>query len=858
MAAPDVQAMNINTDNARDASLNNLDEEDCAYLLKSLELDAFSSVVNAMRAQGMLTEYKEILLDHLKSALFISDSFYKAEIRRATDDDVLSRIAQTLNPSYDTYTEWCSAGGVQFPASFGNIPLYDEQDLEGLDVADQLLKLANSHNSAIDNAETALLELIELPKAPFVPEKLRAILRETESIAEERTDFPLRAESPAVKKQSISSTAKRGRKAHNDGSPTFSSETVFTDDEKHDRQCAIAFEQGGINADGVQITEKESDEVIPVAENISAVINAEQKSDQNTDTGAVEVDSMVCGDGGFVLPPRPSSVLSPPAVTPSSFSAAAVPLQRPTIMHPNKIDTKKGSFGSDEADVMASEEDKPKRRRSKPRDNASCVCARVLPFIFEAVAPGQKVKPPRGNPDRRTAKRASPTSAPAFASSAQLTNSSSNGVMPQPLFSTSVPSSSRSIPLLPSTPSPMSRLHSATSQHAPSSPGLLIKRARTTSANGEQGSSSESGGIVYARSLVSASNINKGQTSGPRTYMRPATATKFFVSSSQAASAYSNPARPYYGNPSAAAMGITVRGATLGGGVTTTSVSAPSSISEKLPHSPQNGQLGEVQHMVGHDYSTTAPVLLPASHQQIKTLRRSSFSSTKPGYAIGGSFPTRMAPVVNGVSQGSAGAHAQLLQSSLGPSTHGTTPIGSHSAIPSPSSASGRLSAFSAACSQSSMHLSAHQTLNHSHPSGDALAAANPILQDEQGGNIEETFAMVERMNDDAAMTGGEAGSSLSEGVRLECDEVMIPEQRCVITTIGSTSIAPHRLNHHIAHTSSISPRGQSLSLMVDYAGEDEIMPRGHRLIPQEYVNAVMHHDGHDTVGLVPTGQCIR
>lgn len=36
MAAPDVQTMNINTDNARDASLNNLDEEDCAYLLKSL------------------------------------------------------------------------------------------------------------------------------------------------------------------------------------------------------------------------------------------------------------------------------------------------------------------------------------------------------------------------------------------------------------------------------------------------------------------------------------------------------------------------------------------------------------------------------------------------------------------------------------------------------------------------------------------------------------------------------------------------------------------------------------------------------------------------------------------------------
>lgn len=62
---------------------------------------------------------------------------------------------------------------------------------------------------------------------------------------------------------------------------------MFTDDEKHDRQCAIAFEQGDINADGVQITEKESDEVIPVAENISSMINAEQKSDQNMDAVSV-------------------------------------------------------------------------------------------------------------------------------------------------------------------------------------------------------------------------------------------------------------------------------------------------------------------------------------------------------------------------------------------------------------------------------------------------------------------------------------------------------------------------------------------------------------------------------------------
>ncbi|KHN75982.1 Protein EMSY [Toxocara canis] len=831
MTAPDVHSECTSTDNVRGISTADLDEEDCAYLLKSLEVDAFSCVVNAMRAQGMLTEYKELLLDHLKSALFISDSFYKSEIRRAAHNDVLCRIAHTLNPSYDTYTEWGSIGNVPCPPLFSETPLYDEHDVEGLDVADQLLKLANSHNSTIDSTEAALLELIDLPKTPFVKwQKLRAILRETESSAEERVDVSISSDNsvhsvPMLNKMSNATLGKRGRKARVDSSRPPKCEVLTTEDEKQERYISATIDQDDLHMDGASRTEKKGAEM-STADGVPSMICQEAKLEQNS---AVEMDGVVGGGDGFVVH-RPPGVLSPPVAPPSSFSAVGATLPRSTaaILRPTKLDKKKSTSYDEQGDITGAEEEKPRRRRSKPRDNASCVCARVMPFIFEAVGPGQRGKPPRGNPDRRTAKRPSPTSAPAFSSSAQMVNATVAGLptMPQQFFSR-----------------------------------LLIKRARTTSASGEQCSPSENGAIVYARSLVSASSLAKAQLPAPRTYMRPGTATKFFVSSSQAASAYSNPTRPYYGNPSAAAMGITVRGSALGNGLTAAGASASTAIPEKLSHSPQNGQIGEVQHMAGHDYSTQAPVLVPAAHQQLRTVRRQSFSSAKSGYAVSGSSAVRLvAPVANSLNQGSsAGNHGQqLLQATIGPSSHRpASSQSSHSPLPSPSGAPTRLSAFSMSCIQ---HMTAaNQGIAQMQETADALADVNSILPD-QASRAEDTNEMVKRMDEDETAPDVERGSSISEGVRLECDEVMIPEQRCVVTALGSGPITANHLSHHITpHSASISQRVQPMSLVVGYAdGEEEAVARSHRLIPQEYVNGVIQHDGHDTVGLVPTGHCLR
>ncbi len=83
------------------------------------------------------------------------------------------------------------------------------------------------------------------------------------------------------------------------------------------------------------------------------------------------------------------------------------------------------------------------------RGNASCTCARVLPFVFPPAPAGQqKMKPPRGNPDRRTAKRPSPTTAPVFAS------------MPNVSTGANASSVLRSVPLSPSTQqSSLARVH---------------------------------------------------------------------------------------------------------------------------------------------------------------------------------------------------------------------------------------------------------------------------------------------------------------------------------------------------------------------------------------------------------------
>ncbi|GFU07083.1 BRCA2-interacting transcriptional repressor EMSY [Nephila pilipes] len=84
-------------------------DDECKKILRSLELEAYSSIVTAFRAQGTLTKDRKKMLLELCSALSISMERHRAEIRRAVNDEHLNTIAERLfGPN--TATEWAIEG----------------------------------------------------------------------------------------------------------------------------------------------------------------------------------------------------------------------------------------------------------------------------------------------------------------------------------------------------------------------------------------------------------------------------------------------------------------------------------------------------------------------------------------------------------------------------------------------------------------------------------------------------------------------------------------------------------------------------------------------------------------------------
>lgn len=64
------------------------------YFFLIAELESYSNVVGAFRAQGILNENKLKILKDLRQAFHISDERHKAEIRRVVNDESLSTIAK--------------------------------------------------------------------------------------------------------------------------------------------------------------------------------------------------------------------------------------------------------------------------------------------------------------------------------------------------------------------------------------------------------------------------------------------------------------------------------------------------------------------------------------------------------------------------------------------------------------------------------------------------------------------------------------------------------------------------------------------------------------------------------------------
>ena len=78
------------------------------FFLKIKELEAYSSVVSAFRAQGDLNARKTQALKELETLFRISPDRHKAELRRALNDEKLHTIAKRLSHGECIASEWTS------------------------------------------------------------------------------------------------------------------------------------------------------------------------------------------------------------------------------------------------------------------------------------------------------------------------------------------------------------------------------------------------------------------------------------------------------------------------------------------------------------------------------------------------------------------------------------------------------------------------------------------------------------------------------------------------------------------------------------------------------------------------------
>ncbi|PNF25978.1 hypothetical protein B7P43_G06364 [Cryptotermes secundus] len=89
--------------------LLDMTRDECKRILRRLELEAYSSLVSALRAQGELSKEKRKLLQDLASTLNISMERHRAEVRRAVNDEKLATIAEHI-AGPNTSTDWAIEG----------------------------------------------------------------------------------------------------------------------------------------------------------------------------------------------------------------------------------------------------------------------------------------------------------------------------------------------------------------------------------------------------------------------------------------------------------------------------------------------------------------------------------------------------------------------------------------------------------------------------------------------------------------------------------------------------------------------------------------------------------------------------
>lgn len=91
------------------AEVMDITRDESKRILRRLELEAYSSIISAFRAQGELSRTKKKILQDLGTQLSISTERHRAEVRRAYSDDRLAIVAESIYGA-GSCAEWAAEG----------------------------------------------------------------------------------------------------------------------------------------------------------------------------------------------------------------------------------------------------------------------------------------------------------------------------------------------------------------------------------------------------------------------------------------------------------------------------------------------------------------------------------------------------------------------------------------------------------------------------------------------------------------------------------------------------------------------------------------------------------------------------
>lgn len=142
-----------------------LTEDECARFLRQLELEAYAAVISALRAQGDLSKEKKALLAEICACFGIGEDRYKAEIRRAVNDEKLSTIALHISNN-ESSIEWIKEGRRLIPLP--NRPLEITAYMEE---ADRVAEIIAKENAALPESTVGFRSFTKKQNQETVPPK---------------------------------------------------------------------------------------------------------------------------------------------------------------------------------------------------------------------------------------------------------------------------------------------------------------------------------------------------------------------------------------------------------------------------------------------------------------------------------------------------------------------------------------------------------------------------------------------------------------------------------------------------------------------------------------------------------------